>query len=199
MNTLKLRLLFCSIPIIMIILITLPREGQTMDTFYTEANSPQKSILREEVEVLAGGEAKTYMDYKKITNISSPQYQFIYNSGEVMVCEDGFIRTIDREYTGCAFGSYFGEIGSKYELTLESGKILKLIKIEQKDNDHTCSDNFKQKYDGSVIEFVVEPDFMQDRIGTNGMIHNGNFNNCEDFKGKIVKIEKILDSKTLEG
>lgn len=147
------------------------------------------------IEIVAydNSSTKSYMDYRCITNTSSKQWDYIYNSGEVIVCDDGFIRTSDgQDYFGVALGSYFGEIGSKYIFTLDTGVELKVVKLDEKADKDTCENNFKHKIDGSVIEFVVDSSKMDYAKGSNGYIYNGNFNNNQWLQGNIVKIEKVI-------
>lgn len=147
---------------------------------------------RREVTVLSSSSTKTYMDYKMITNKNSSQWKYIHNSGEIRICEDGLLRTED-DFIGVALGSFFKEIGTKWIFTLDTGAELKLIKVEEKADEHTCENGFMQKWDQSVIEFVVDTDKMNYAIGGNGLVYNGNFSNSEQFKGKIIKIEEVVE------
>lgn len=156
-------------------------------------SEPSRGETRANVPILSDSAVKTYMDYKMITDTSSPQHQFIYNSGEVYIADDGFIRTLDNQYIGVALGSYFGDIGTRYVFTLDTGVELKIIKIEEKADIHTCDNNYMQKYDGSIIEFVVDSNKMNYARGENSLLYNGNFNNNEWLKGNIIKIEKVID------
>lgn len=149
----------------------------------------RKEISVQNLKVLNSSSVKSYMDYKLITDITSPQYSFIHNN--MRVCDDGFLRDKDN-YIGVALGSYFGDIGDRFLITLSSGKFIPVVMIDLKSNEHTDINNFSHTMDGSIIEFVIEPLYMNDKVGENGLIYNGNFNNCEDFKGSIVEIIKIV-------
>lgn len=135
--------------------------------------------------------AKPYMDYRKITNQNSNQYKLIH-SDEMSVDERGFLVDADG-YIGVALGSYFGEIGSRFEITLDTGVVLKVIKVEEKSDLHTCENNFMGS-SGDVIEFVIDTQklFMQSNKWRNGYIFSGDFNNCYEFTGNIVEIEKVI-------
>lgn len=154
----------------------------------------QKEYVSESVNVCAVGTSKSYMSYKAITDKSSVQYKYIQNNMKVddttgiLYDDDGFI--------GVALGSYFGPIGSRFYITLDSGIILPVVKVEAKADKHT-NNGCEQKWDGSVIEFVVDEKIALDYFGTrsNGYVLDGNFNNYELFKGDIVSIEKVTDSK----
>lgn len=167
------------------------------DLYYLQYDSmmieePNRGVERTEIPMLGDSPIKTYMDYRKITNVSSPQYQYIYNSGEVYICDDGFIRTVDgKDYIGVALGSYFGDIGNRYIFTLDTGVELRVIKIEEKADIHTDSNGYQHKSDGSIIEFVVDTEKMSYAKEENGHIYSGNFNNNEWLKGKIIRIEKV--------
>lgn len=145
----------------------------------------------EEIEVCAKGTAKTYMSYKAITDTTSNQYRYIK---KYMSVNDKGLLVDDEGYIGVALGSYFGEIGSKYIFTLSTGKIIKVVKIEAKADEHT-NNGCEQKWDRSVIEFVVDTTKAGAYYGvaSNGYILSGNFNNHNDFKGDIVEIRKVVD------
>ena len=134
--------------------------------------------------------AKTYMDYRAITNTDSPQWALIY-SDEITVCDDGFLRDSEG-YIGVAMGSYFGDIGSRYICYLENGKEIPVIKVEAKSDRHAI-DGFcgYQNYD--ILEFVIDcsADWMQDNYYENGYIFGGNFDNCDMFSGTIISIDKV--------
>lgn len=139
-----------------------------------------------DIPVCSNSQTKTYMDYKMITDKTSKQWQYINASGRIKI-ENGYL--MEGEYIGVALGSYFGEIGTKYIFTLDTGKQIKVVKIEEKADAHT-NNGCQQKWDGSVIEFVIDSNAFEK--SANGYVYNGNFNNVEQFKGKIIKIEEVL-------
>lgn len=146
----------------------------------------------EPMPMLYSTDAKTYMDYRCITNKNSPQWEFIYNSGEMEVCEDGFLRDKDG-YIGVAMGSYFGDIGERYICHLDTGEQIPVVKIEAKANIHAVKGFCGyQSYD--IIEFVIDAkaQWMQDNKWGNGYIFSGNFNNYEPFSGKIESIDHVI-------
>jgi hypothetical protein len=153
--------------------------------------------------------AKPYMDISKITCKTSVQwnfltqqdciYTYINTKGDERMGvkgNDGFI--IIDGYYGVAMGTYFGTIGTKYNITLDSGKTIKVIKVENKDNKDTCENQF-MSYANDIIEFVIDKrdKFMQDNLvmcsNDKKYIFSGNFNNYENFKGDIVKIEEVIE------
>ena len=155
----------------------------------------QKEFESEEISVCSIGKAKTYMDYRAVTATGSRQYWYIHNFMTVdpetgfLYDEDGFI--------GVALGSFYGVIGDRYYFTLDSGIVLPLVKGEEKDDGDTDSTNCFQKWDGSVIEFVISDEYAASYFGANGngYVLNGNYNNYSLFEGSFVKVEKVLDEK----
>lgn len=157
-------------------------------------NISSKAILERtedkiEIPVCHSSSVKSYMDYRAITSTSSKQWQYIHKSGNIEI-KNGYL--MENEYVGVALGSYFGEIGSKYIFTLDTGKQIKVVKVEEKADKHT-NNGCEQKWDKSVIEFVVDSKNLQEYKASNGYIYQGNFNNAEQFNGKIVKIEQVVN------
>lgn len=146
-----------------------------------------------EIELPQGKDTKnkTYMDYKLITDKSSSQYKFIQENCKIS--GNGFLM-VDDEWYCVALGNYFSDnIGTKYIVTLDSGKQIKIVKTEIKDNLHTCDLNYQHKIDGSVLEFLLDISKLQDKRTQNGYLWNGNLNNIDEFKGNIVRIERMVE------
>lgn len=169
-------------------------KAHTSEIMPDEINNTQNETmsvyeLKKEVRinVCSKGINKTYMNYKKITDKSSQQYQFIKNN--MTVNEKGYL--VDNDgYIGVALGSYFGEIGTKYIFTLESGIKLRLVKVEKKADNHT-NNGCEQKWDKSVIEFVIDENIAREYYKTpkNDYVNGGNFNKV--FNGKIIEIKRV--------
>ena len=130
---------------------------------------------------------KSYMNYKKITSKSSEQYKFI--SDYMLVHEaDGLLKLkSDTRFIGVALGSYFGEIGSKFKFTLDSGAIIYAVKVEEKADEHSL-EGCVQKWDSSIIEFVVNSNFYSYYPEA---YQAGNLAVLPQFKGMITDIEVI--------
>lgn len=140
----------------------------------------------EYIEPCSTSSAKTYMDYRMITSTSSDQYRYIQEHMEI---SDGFL--YDKEGNiGVALGSWFGEIGSKWHFYLDTGIVLKTVKIEAKDDAHTF-DGCQQRWDTSVIEFVIDSETIRHEVADNVYIASGNFNNIEEFNGNILKLRRV--------
>lgn len=186
------------------------RASPLIETVYTEANRikffnnhVEPMEIEEEfvidsyrytpVKMVYQTSAKTYMDYRAITNTSSAQYQFIH-SDEITICEDGFLRD-EEGFIGVAMGSYFGPIGSRYICHLDTGKDIKIVKVEAKDTSHTFG-GFCGSTAYDIIEFVIDTKalWMQQNKWGNGYIFSGNFNNYSEFNGKIVAIDMVIEN-----
>lgn len=128
---------------------------------------------------------KTYMDYTAITMVGSKQYQYIQNN---MYISNGLL--YDDDHIGVALGSWWGDIGSKWTIELDTGIILKVVKVDEKADAHTYN-GCGHVSDSSVIEFVIDSQTIpQEWWGANGLVFNGNFNNSEIFNGNILRIAK---------
>lgn len=132
---------------------------------------------------------KPYMDYRAITCKTSKQYKFIQRE-DVNEDERGFLMQ-DGEWYCVALGEYFGDIGEKYIFTLSNGKEIKVVKSEAKSNRHTCSDNYLGQ-NGHILEFLINTNsqWMKEQ----DVIYHGSLNACDELKGDIVKIEKVVDN-----
>ena len=135
--------------------------------------------------VCSHSSVKTYMDWLK-TSPTSRQGKFMR---EHMTVKEGLLYSNDG-FIGVALGSYFGVIGDKFVFTLDTGIVLRLIKIEEKSDRHVTN-GCEHKLDHSVIEFVIDLKTNKFFIASNGLVAQGNFNNLPQFKGKIVGVEKV--------
>ncbi len=150
----------------------------------------KKKLACEEIAVCADSSGKTYEDYRMITDETSNQYKLI-NEKLKIDKKTGFL--YDRDgFLACALGYQFGEVGTRYYFTLDTGIVLPLIKTDEKapkDASNGCSVDIN----GTVIEFVIDTDRALNYFGTitNGLVLDGNFNNSDLLKGRIVKIERI--------
>lgn len=134
---------------------------------------------------------KTYMDYRTITNIHSPQFKYIKNFG--WSDYDGFMRAngekdlgIQDNYYMIALGSYYGtEIGTKYRITTDTGRIFYGILCDQKD-DRDTNITHQYSYNNDVVEFIVDTQRLD-----NNVKRMGSANVYMPLNGKIARIERI--------
>jgi len=134
------------------------------------------------IEVCAYSPNKPYMDYRMITDTSSTQYQYI--QAHMTVLESGLLISEDN-YIGVALGSVYGEIGSKYTVTTDTGNVFKVVKIDEKSDLHTTAGCYDSS--GAILEMVIDIDKAS--IYHNEGIVMGDFNYVEQFNGTIIKIE----------
>ena len=122
---------------------------------------------------------KSYMSYKAITSKSSPQYKL---QQQAYTGEYG-IRMVDDRYC-IALGSYYTtNIGTRVDVVMENGSVLKCILSDQKDNKHTDSQNIRAK-DGSIVEFVVDKKLLHKSAKQMGDISYAD----AKFSGEISEI-----------
>lgn len=135
---------------------------------------------------------KTWMSYKAVTSKNSPQYKLIHTYGW-SDCE-GFMRAnaerdfgINDDYYLVALGSYYGtEIGTKYRITLDTGKVFYGVLADCKANRHTNATNQYVSVNGNVVEFIVDTARLNKSVRK-----MGNANVYSPLNGKVCKIEKM--------
>ena len=132
---------------------------------------------------------KTWMSYKAVTDKSSPQYKFINTYG--WSDGEGFMRHSDveteRDYYLIALGSYYGTtIGTKYRITLDTGKVFYGVLADCKDNRHTNSTNQYIPHNGNVVEFLVDVNKLN-----NNVKKMGSANVYAPLNGSVVQIERM--------
>lgn len=130
------------------------------------------------------GSTKTYAYYTAVTAKGSPQYHLL-NSEECYTDEETGIRM----YDGCycvALGSYYGStIGTKYKITLSTGKSFMAILCDQKANRHTDGNNQYAVRNQDIVEFYVQKGKIPSGV-------RGDYGHLDQFKGDIVSIEKFV-------
>ena len=135
---------------------------------------------------------KTWMSYKAVTDKKSPQYNLINTYG--WSDSQGFMRCsgerdlgIDQDYYLIALGSYYGtEIGTKYKITLDTGRVFYGALADCKDNRHTNSTNQYVSHNGNVVEFLVDSSKLNKEVK-----RMGSANVYMPLNGSVVKIERI--------
>lgn len=166
-----------------------------LQTKIEEAIEREKSIQKaksiepegQEIVLCSDSSVKTYMDGSKITNRSSAAYQTIKTT---TISDDGFYK--QGEYYAVALGNYYGPVGTKYRITLSSGKQFYAIKSDTKSDADTYN-RCTHISDGSMIEFIVDVATIK-RVYPKVSLY-GNFNVLEQFNGNVVKIEKIIEGE----
>lgn len=123
---------------------------------------------------------KTYMDYRAI-GMATTQGRILasmnINSDGLISDSEGFIAV--------ALGSYYGNLGSRYRITTDTGQVFKVIKVDAKsDSDTTngCLDGH-----GGMVEFIIASNLVANAYPQVSL--SGNFNSLTQFSGNIIKIE----------
>lgn len=131
---------------------------------------------------------KTYMSYKCITDRSSPQYKLQQKSSS-KTDENGlrYTKINGKKFIHIALGSYYGTtIGTKYRITLSTGKTFYGVLADQKANAHTNSTHQYTVRNGDVIEFIIDNNKLNKNIR-----FMGDVSAVKKYSGKVKKIEKV--------
>lgn len=97
----------------------------------------------------------TYMPYTAVTCVTSDQYALL-NSPQAYTDEITGIRMYEGRYC-IAVGSYYSQrIGTKLNLIMANGSVVKCITGDAKSDAHTDETHRYQAMDGSVAEVIVD-------------------------------------------
>lgn len=134
---------------------------------------------------------KTWEPRTAIDNKASAQYKFVKKWG--WSDYDGFMRCngekdlgIKDNYYLIALGSYYGTtIGTKYRITLDTGRVFYGALADCKADRHT---NSTHQYAGhnDIVEFIVDTSRLDRTV-----MRSGNANVYMALNGKVAKIERI--------
>lgn len=106
---------------------------------------------------------KSYMDYKAINRVTSPQYRL---QGQAVTDANG-IRVVDGRYC-IALGSYYSHnVGQYVDVVLENGTVIPCI-IGDCKADCDTSDGNSVGNDGSVVEFIVDTPSLDSEVKSSG-------------------------------
>ena len=137
---------------------------------------------------------KTWMGWQVWEEWSpnSAQYKFYKKWG--WTDSEGFVRCsaekdlgIKDDYYMVALGSYYGsKLGTKYRITLDTGKVVYAILGEFKANIHTNSTNQYSVRNKDIVEFVVDVELLNSNVKS-----AGSANVYMPLNGNVVEIERI--------
>lgn len=160
---------------------------------YVQESEPKPTIKYTSLEVPnIDSSFKTWMNYKAVTNKESTQYKFINTYG--WSDNEGFMRCvadedlgIDQDYYLIALGSFYGtSIGTKYRITLDTGKVFYGVLADCKADIHTNDTNQYIQHNGNVVEFVVDTSKLNKKVK-----RMGSANVYDPLNGNISKIERM--------
>ncbi len=123
---------------------------------------------------------KTYMDYRKITRTSSPQYGFRL-LGET---DDHGLRRFRGDYL-VALGTYYGSIGDRFEITLSGGRVFFACMGDYKADIDTDASNRFIPANGNMVEFIIDINTLCPSVASGGNI------SPLGFEGSVVSIKKL--------
>ncbi len=128
------------------------------------------------------------MDYKKITDKTSPQHKLIH-SNAININDDGLLMSNDG-YIGAALGSAYGVVGDKFVFKTDKNKFIKIIKVEEKADKDTDLTGTFTTHDKSAIEFVIDTNSARNAFKK--AIVMGNFDYIDSFSGNITNVWKKI-------
>lgn len=116
-----------------------------------------------------------------ITCKSSKSYKLL----KTLKTDKGIYKN-DKGYVAIAISDYYGKVGDTFKITLEDNNVFYAIKVDTKKQEE-----LNEKYehwDGSLIEFIIDTNEAKKHY--KDCIINGSFNFTDEYKGKIIKIER---------
>ncbi len=135
-----------------------------------------------ELPIEATGEFKTYMDYRKITDKTSKQW----NLQQLATTNEKGFRVFNGRYL-VAVGTYYAtEVGKELKITLDNGFVFYAIVGDIKMDTHTDANNQYIPINGNIVEFIVDTNKLDPMTKKLGDVSN------LGFKGKIIRIEEVL-------
>lgn len=135
-----------------------------------------------ELPTEATGEFKTYMDYRKITDKTSKQW----NLQQLATTNEKGFRVFNGRYL-VAVGTYYAnEVGKELKITLDNGFVFYAIVGDIKMDIHTDANNQYIPINGNIVEFIVDTNKLDPMTKKLGDVSN------LGFKGKIIKIEEVI-------
>ena len=100
----------------------------------------------------ADGKFKTYMDYRKITDKSSKQWEL----QQLAWTEERGFRKIGEHFLVAVGTFYADEVGKELLIEFEDGQQIKAIVGDIKQDRHTDPTNRYVPINGNIVEFIVD-------------------------------------------
>lgn len=171
------KILIC---LMMLVILTIGQAANAMRVTYTDLGVPN-----------INSSFKTYMDYRAVTNVYSPQYKFIKRWGwsdyeGFMRCDGEKDLGITDNYYLIALGSYYGtQIGTKYRITLDTGNVFYGALADCKADIHTNSTH-QYARNKDVVEFLVDTRRLNKNV-----LRMGTANVYMPLNGSVVSIQRM--------
>lgn len=164
------------------------------------SHTAEKAVLKTVNFPAGAGQFKSFMDYKAITDKTTPNYNFTHENANFHVGKSGLTYYQDGEnsYPVVAVGSGISDkIGQLIEVTLDNQghpNTLRCVIGDQKDDDDTDPTTHTiHKNDHSVVEFLVDYDRLKEanptavNMGDLTYLDNSQFN----LKGSVTKVQVL--------
>lgn len=158
--------------------------AKTKKAYTKKSTKSTNPVTRDAVEQKTfsnWGSFMAWMPYQAITDPSSLQYQI---QSSAVTGKYG-IRMID-DYYIIATGSYYGNVGDLLRVTMSDGSSFIALKGDQKADVDTDADNRVCLHNNSLIEFIVDPDTLDEEAKLTGSFHYKS-----EFSSGICSIEVI--------
>ena len=127
------------------------------------------------------GAFKCYEDYRAITDTGSPQHMLQLEA----YTDDSGLRKVGDRYCMALGSAYGSEIGTEYDIVLESGYTLPCVLADQKADRDTVAGHTRDR-SGAVMEFIVDTYRLPETVRRMGDVSYIS----PEFKGKIKEIRK---------
>ena len=128
-----------------------------------------------------GGEFKCYEDYRCITDTTSPQYEL----QQTAWTDENGLRRVNDLYCVALGSAYGSDIGTKYIVTLSTGRTLPVILADQKADRDTVQGHTRDR-NGAVMEFVVDTPYLDAAVR-----YSGDISSIPGFEGYVEEIRRM--------
>lgn len=130
---------------------------------------------------------KAYMDYRKITDTTTPQWLL---QQQAWTDEYG-LRKLNSDYMVALGTGYTNEIGDRFQITLNNGEVFTVVVGDIKADVHTDDSCRYVRIDNesvNVLEFIVDTNKLKENIKITGTV--GTY---PHLSGNIIKIGSVQD------
>jgi len=130
---------------------------------------------------------KAYMDYRKITDTTTPQWLL---QQQAWTDEYG-LRRLNSDYMVALGTGYTNEIGDRFQITLNNGEVFTVVAGDIKADVHTDDSCRYVRIDNesvNVLEFIVDTNKLKENIKITGTV--GTY---PHLSGNIIKIGGVQD------
>lgn len=156
-----------------------PVSPYTTNNVSSKAND-QVSDKDEIIKAHPHKEFKSYMSWKALSP-KSTQGKF---SAKATPDPETAIMTYNGRYLVALGFAYADEVGQEIDIVMESGQVIPAVVGDFKAGEHTCENQSTQRWDGSVVEFIVSDNKAAKKV-TNG---TGSYNDI--FPGLVKEFRK---------